>query len=106
MGWFVLNKYYTLTDDTPAYAAAVLLDPTKRQAYIEKNWPSVWHSDVIGKVMQLWEQNTSTNESHRLYRIPSKFRRQTRERRRTMRLLKLCLTRYVSNHRLLKRKTR
>ena len=51
----MLNKYYTLTDDTPAYAAAVLLDPTKRQAYIEKNWPSVWHSDVIGKVMQLWE---------------------------------------------------
>ncbi|KAM3464192.1 hypothetical protein MY5147_009554 [Beauveria neobassiana] len=25
MGWFVLNKYYNLTDETPVYAAALLL---------------------------------------------------------------------------------
>ena len=55
MGWFILNKYYSLTDDSPAYAAAVLLDPTKRRAYIEKNWPCEWHSSAIDSVTQLWE---------------------------------------------------
>ena len=35
MGWFVLNKYYTMTDNVPVYAAALLLDPSKRQAYIK-----------------------------------------------------------------------
>ena len=34
MGWFVLNKYYSLTEGVPAYAAALLLDPSKRLAYI------------------------------------------------------------------------
>ena len=30
MGWFVLSKYYGLSDATPAYAAAILLHPQKR----------------------------------------------------------------------------
>lgn len=29
MGWFVLNKYYTMTEDVPVYDAALLLDPLK-----------------------------------------------------------------------------
>lgn len=37
MGWFVLNKYYAMTDNVPVYAAALLLDPSKRQAYIKQN---------------------------------------------------------------------
>lgn len=40
MGWFVLNKYYQLTANCPTYAAALLLDPSKRKQYIEKNWPT------------------------------------------------------------------
>ncbi|KAG7420437.1 hypothetical protein Forpi1262_v016210 [Fusarium oxysporum f. sp. raphani] len=31
MGWFILSKYYRLTDEVPVYAAALLLDPPKRQ---------------------------------------------------------------------------
>ena len=38
MGWFVLSKYYGLSDATPAYAAAILLHPQKRACYIEKRW--------------------------------------------------------------------
>ena len=38
MGWYVLSKYYGLTDEAPVYAAALLLDPSKRSAYIKKNW--------------------------------------------------------------------
>lgn len=55
MGWFVLEKYYTLTNESPAYAAAILLDPSKRKAYITKNWPKKWHSDTIESAKQLWE---------------------------------------------------
>lgn len=39
MGWFVLNKYYTMTEDVPVYAAVLLLDPSKRLKYIKQNWP-------------------------------------------------------------------
>lgn len=37
MGWFVLNKYYTLSDEAPVYAAALPLDPGCRKAYLTKN---------------------------------------------------------------------
>jgi hypothetical protein len=55
MGWFVLNKYYTMTEDVPVYAAALLLDPSKRRAYIEQNWPSDWHQGAISGAREIWE---------------------------------------------------
>ncbi|KAI7767310.1 hypothetical protein LZL87_013931 [Fusarium oxysporum] len=39
MGWFIMDKYYTMTEDVPVYSAAFLLDPLKRDAYIKQNWP-------------------------------------------------------------------
>ncbi|KJK74527.1 hypothetical protein H634G_10224 [Metarhizium anisopliae BRIP 53293] len=30
MGWFVLDKYYTRSEESPIYATALLLDPLKR----------------------------------------------------------------------------
>jgi transposase len=39
MGWFIMNKYYELTDIVFAYATALLLDPSKRAAYIRQDWP-------------------------------------------------------------------
>lgn len=47
MGWFALDKYYSKTDEAPVYAAALLLDPRKRAAYIQKNWPSSWHESAV-----------------------------------------------------------
>lgn len=40
MGWFILDKYYNKTDEVPVYAAAILLDPSRRAAYLQKNWPT------------------------------------------------------------------
>src|SRR5258708_7221471 len=54
MGWFVLDKYYTMTEDVPVYAAALLLDPSKRLAYLEKNWPSGWHEAAIAGARGIW----------------------------------------------------
>ncbi|KAF6513165.1 hypothetical protein HZS61_007895 [Fusarium oxysporum f. sp. conglutinans] len=54
MGWFVLNKYYNLSDQTPVYAAALLLDPSKRRKYIERNWQESWHAPAIAAAQQIW----------------------------------------------------
>ncbi|KAF1730630.1 putative AC9 transposase [Beauveria bassiana] len=59
MGWFVLNKYYNLTDETPVYAAALLLDPSRRAAYIRKNWPTSWVEPAIAAAKELWESTFS-----------------------------------------------
>jgi hypothetical protein len=55
MGWFILHKYYELTDRFPVYAAAILLDPRKRTAYIEQNWPEEWHRTALDNANTLWE---------------------------------------------------
>ncbi|OWT42391.1 hypothetical protein VFPPC_18318 [Pochonia chlamydosporia 170] len=57
MGWFVLNKYYILTDETPAYTAALLLDPSKRLKYIQHNWDIGWIDSVVEKTRMFWEEN-------------------------------------------------
>lgn len=57
MGWFVLNKYYALTDETPAYAAALLLDPSKRLKYIQHNWNISWIDNVVENTRRFWEEN-------------------------------------------------
>jgi hypothetical protein len=54
MGWFVLDKYYTMTSDVPVYAAALLLHPGKRTAYIKKNWPVEWREPAIAAARKLW----------------------------------------------------
>jgi hypothetical protein len=55
MGWFVLSKYYRLTEEVPVYAAALLLDPRKRIAYIKQNWPEEWHEDTIASATAFWQ---------------------------------------------------
>jgi len=60
MGWFVLDKYYNLTEETPVYAAALLLDPSRRAAYIRKNWPVAWVEPAIESANALWQASFST----------------------------------------------
>ena len=38
--WLKLDKYYTLTDMTEAYVAAVVLNPYKKWSYFEASWKS------------------------------------------------------------------
>ncbi|KAM3448360.1 hypothetical protein NHJ6243_010115 [Beauveria neobassiana] len=37
MAWHAFDKYYLLTDEVPAYAAALLLHPSRRKRYIDVN---------------------------------------------------------------------
>ncbi|KAJ3455498.1 hypothetical protein MRS44_016980 [Fusarium solani] len=43
--WDLLQK--TMTEDVPVYSAALLLDPSKREAYIKQNWPDECHRDTL-----------------------------------------------------------
>jgi hypothetical protein len=36
--WNTLEKYYILTDESPAYAAAIVLDPRHKWSYFKQNW--------------------------------------------------------------------
>ncbi|KAK5987244.1 hypothetical protein PT974_11368 [Cladobotryum mycophilum] len=56
MGWFMLDKYYTMADDAPVYAAALLLDPSKRMRYIERHWPEPWYENAISGARAIWEE--------------------------------------------------
>ena len=83
MGWYLLNKYYSATDDVPAYAAALLLDPQKRQQYLDKNWPESWHSKAVESARQIWKReydceaiqplSNSDNVSLPALAVPSQF---------------------------------
>lgn len=39
--WFAFDKYYKLTDRTPAYAAALLFNPCFRRRYLDDEWKAV-----------------------------------------------------------------
>lgn len=57
MSWFVLNKYYALTDETPVYVAALLLDPSKRLKYVQRNWKASWIDRVVEHARTFWVEN-------------------------------------------------
>jgi hypothetical protein len=38
IGWIKLNKYYALTDKSPAYVSAVVLDPAQKWLYFKEQW--------------------------------------------------------------------
>jgi len=48
------EKYYNKTDDSPLYAAALILHPNRRLKYIRANWKPRWQKPVLKKVKDLW----------------------------------------------------
>lgn len=44
--WFAFNKYYKLTNKTPAYVAALLLNPTLRRQYLVDYWQALEERDL------------------------------------------------------------
>lgn len=81
--WKKLDKYYLLTDKSPAYVLAVVLNPQYKWKYFEKMW--ALHPDWIvtakTKVQTLWDDYKSRHpvlqdEVSLPVRSPSKHRRQ------------------------------
>lgn len=57
VGWYALDKYYLKTEDSPAYAAAVILNPACRKKYISTNWKKDWHKKAFKDTRNMWESD-------------------------------------------------
>lgn len=56
MGWFVLDKYYTMSEESPIYATALLLDPSKRARYLEIHGKEEWAETAITRARTIWSE--------------------------------------------------
>lgn len=54
-GWQKMDKYYSKTDDSPAYAAALFLNPARKWQYINRFWKPSWQELAKQKVRKLWD---------------------------------------------------
>jgi hypothetical protein len=52
----IFDKYYKKTDDTPVYAAAIILHPSRRTQYIRQNWKKDRQKRALSSVKKLWEE--------------------------------------------------
>jgi hypothetical protein len=55
MCWYAFDKWFLATEETPVYAAAVLLHPSRRLRYLQQHWPTRWCSDAEEQVRELWQ---------------------------------------------------
>ncbi|KAM3505831.1 hypothetical protein MY10362_002714 [Beauveria mimosiformis] len=58
LGWMKLDQYYTLTEDSPAYLAALVLHPAFRWSTVESQWAEHpdWLSRGKAAVEELWDE--------------------------------------------------
>lgn len=70
MGWFIINKYYTMVEDVPVYSAALLLHPSRRDAYIKKNWPDEWYEGAVGGAREIWEEEYNVDLPNNHHAVP------------------------------------
>jgi hypothetical protein len=52
--WQKAKYYYEVTDQSPAYAAAIVLDPRQKKPYLDQEWGSVWASHSMVRVKRLY----------------------------------------------------
>jgi hypothetical protein len=55
-GWAKMEKYYQLTDESPAYIAALVLDPNLKWQYIQNNWAQAWIPRARRMMEDFWDE--------------------------------------------------
>ncbi|RKL11918.1 hypothetical protein BFJ70_g16357 [Fusarium oxysporum] len=55
-GWAKMDKYYRLTDESPAYVAAIVLHPSHKWHYIQENWKKEWVESSKELLVALWTE--------------------------------------------------
>jgi hypothetical protein len=70
-GWAKLDKYYRLTDESPAYVAAIVLHPSHKWHYIYENWKKEWAESSKKLIMTLWNEYKPVEPSLALSTVPS-----------------------------------
>ena len=53
-GWVKLDKYYSLTERSPVYIAALVLSPQWKWDYIDNNWPEEWRAACRKQMLNFW----------------------------------------------------
>jgi hypothetical protein len=61
--WSKLDKYYTKTNDSAAYIAALVLDPCMKWEYITSTWQPEWILDAKALVVKLWKYRPSSDST-------------------------------------------
>ena len=51
-----MEKYYSKTDESLAYAASVILNPTRKVKYMDNYWRSSWAESAKEAVRKLWQE--------------------------------------------------
>ena len=54
--WEKLCKYYKLTDNSPVYIVAAVLDPRMKYKYFEHRWDKEWLPGVMEKMRSTFDQ--------------------------------------------------
>ena len=54
-GWAKLEKYYSLTERSPVYIAALVLCPQNKWDYIDSNWPAEWVLTAKIQIQEFWQ---------------------------------------------------
>ena len=69
LGWKKLDKYYNLSDSTPAYRAAIVVHPAKKMAWFENKWKEQhpqWIDDARDAVHSLYLEYLSRHADEAL----------------------------------------
>jgi hypothetical protein len=82
--WFKFGEYYKMTEESPAYAAAILLHPSLRKACLQTSdsWKKADINRAIREVRKLWKDHfKSATEQHSTHDKPeTPYERWKRER--------------------------
>ncbi|OBS15909.1 hypothetical protein FPOA_27961 [Fusarium poae] len=70
-GWARLDKYYRLTDESPAYVAAIVLHPSHKWHYIQENWQKEWVESSKKLTETLWNDYKPVESPLPLCEVPS-----------------------------------
>ncbi|KAF6515700.1 hypothetical protein HZS61_004441 [Fusarium oxysporum f. sp. conglutinans] len=70
-GWAKLDKYYRLTDESPAYVAAIVLHPSHKWHYIQENWKKEWVESSKKLMETLWNDYKPVESPLPLCEVPS-----------------------------------
>jgi hypothetical protein len=62
-GWPKVQKYYQKTENTPIYAAALVLHLAYKWEYVEGNWDAAWVPETKKHVEEFWRSHYSPPES-------------------------------------------
>ena len=59
--WAKIEKYYRITDESPAYITGIVLDPNAKWKYIKNNWKAGWVPNAKDTMEKLWNKYKPTD---------------------------------------------